>query len=92
MLAKTPYSGVGVIMRTYGRDDTVIFTVASELTKGNLRIVLLDDAGQLIHDFAIGGEDSVTVTGALDRTYEIRIAGESAEFRIKASRTMVYAD
>ncbi len=92
VLAKTPYSGVGVIMRTYGRDDTVIFTVASELTKGNLRIVLLDDAGQLIHDFAIGGEDSVTVTGALDRTYEIRIAGESAEFRIKASHTMVYAD
>ena len=45
-----------------------------------------------VHDFAIGGEDSVTVTGALDRTYEIRIAGESAEFRIKASRTMVYAD
>ena len=70
VLAKTPYSGVGVIMRTYGRDDTVIFTVASELTKGNLRIVLLDDAGQLIHG----------------------IAGESAEFRIKASRTMVYAD
>ena len=92
VMAKTPYSGVGVIMRTYGRDDTINFTVTSELTKGNLRIVLLDEDMQIIHDFALGGEDSFTVTGALGKVYEIRIAGESAEFTIEASRVMTYAE
>ncbi|MGN0988728.1 MAG: hypothetical protein ACI4N6_00285 [Eubacteriales bacterium] len=90
--AKTPYSGVSVIMRTYGRSDTIQFFVNSELTTGNLRIVLLDEHRQIIYDFAVGKDDSYTVTDALDKVYEIRIAGESAEFDITASRVMTYVD
>lgn len=85
--AKTPFSGVGIVQITYGKSDTIVFTVTSQLTSGNLRIVLLDyDNLTILHDFAVNTTDTFTLTNANGGEYDLRIAGESAEFSLSVSR------
>ena len=87
MMTDTVFSGVEVLQATYGKSDKITFTVTSELTKGNLRIVLIDyKTLTILYDFEVGTTDSFTVTDALDKEYEIRAAGESAIFDITTLR------
>ena len=86
--AQTPFSGVEVLQATYGKSDTITFTVTSKLTEGNLRIVLFDYKNRaILYDFEVGTTDSFTVTNASEEEYEIRVAGESAIFDITTLRT-----
>ncbi len=87
--AESPMSGVSIIQRTYGKEETVVFSVDCKRTKGNLRIVLLDEDSNIIHDFDISGESEYKVENAKGKAYEIRAVGESAEFEISASREFV---
>ena len=87
--ALSPFSGVAVLQVTYGKEDTVIFTVECERSQGNLRIVLLDENFHIIHDFDVSETSDYTVIDAKDKTFQIRVAGESAKFEIKVSREFV---
>ena len=85
--ARTPLSGVVGAQITYGKTDTISFTVTSELSKGNLRIVLIDRQDySIVHDFNVNGTETFELTNALDREYEIRIAGESTIFKVSVDR------
>ena len=84
--ASTPLSGVSLLQITYGTADTVTFTVDCHRTKGNVRIVLLDEQLNIIHDFSITETSAYTVDDAKGREFEIRVAGESAEFTVDVSR------
>lgn len=85
-IARSPLSGVALLQATYGKEDTIVFTVECNRTKGNLRIVLLDEELNIIHDFDINGTSQFTVNNAKGKEFEIRVAGESAEFVINVSR------
>ena len=86
--AQTHFSGVEVLQATYGKSDTITFTVTSKLTEGNLRIVLIDYKNRaILYDFEVGTTDSFTVTNSSEEEYEIRVAGESAIFDITTLRT-----
>jgi len=87
--AASSFSGVVPIQTTYGKEDTIKFTVECERTEGNLRIVLLDNDLNIIHDFDIEGQSSFEVTNAKGKTFEIRAAGESALFTITATREFI---
>jgi hypothetical protein len=84
--AVTPLSGVALLQLTYGKEDTVTFTVECTRTKGNVRIVLLDENLTIIHDFNIMETSRYTVHNAKGKEFEIRVAGESAEFTVQVSR------
>ena len=84
--AETPLSGVALLQMTYGKEDVILFTVECNRTSGNLRIVLLDESLNIVHDFDVSEKSTYRLSGAKDKSYEIRIAGESAEFEIKVSR------
>ncbi len=85
-VATSPLSGVSYIQVTYGLEDSITFTVESERTAGNLRIVLLDENYNIIHDFDIDGESQYTVNNAKGKEFEIRVAGEEAKFVLKVTR------
>ena len=84
--AATPLSGVALLQSTYGTAETITFTVECTRTKGNVRIVLLDENFDIIHDFSVTEKSSYTVNNAKGKEFEIRVAGESAEFTINVSR------
>ena len=84
--AATPLSGVSLLQLTYGTAETITFTVECARTKGNVRIVLLDENLDIIHDFSVTEKSSYTVNNAKGKEFEIRVAGESAEFTINVSR------
>ena len=84
--AATPLSGVSLLQLTYGTTETITFTVECARTKGNVRIVLLDENLDIIHDFSVTEKSSYTVNNAKGKEFEIRVAGESAEFTINVSR------
>jgi len=56
--AGSEFSGVAVLQKTYGKSEKITFAVNCERTKGNMRVVLVDDKLNVIHDFAVG-ESSV---------------------------------
>ena len=85
--ALTAFSGVALLQATYGKEDKVKFTVTCARSAGNLRIVLIDEQGKIIHDFATEGTSELELTGALGKEYEIRVAGESAKFNVTVERT-----
>ena len=84
--AQTPLSGVSLLQMTYGKEDTIVFTVECQRTAGNVRIVLLDENLNIIHDFDVDKKSQHTVEDANGKTFEIRVAGESAEFTVTVSR------
>ena len=84
--AATPLSGVSLLQLTYGTSETITFTVECARTKGNVRIVLLDENLDIIHDFSVTEKSSYTVNNAKGKEFEIRVAGESAEFNVTISR------
>ena len=87
--AVSPMSGVALLQMTYGMEDTIVFTVESLRTEGNLRIFLMDGDRNVICDFDTEGKSSYTVHDAKGKTFEIRAAGESAKFVIKTSREFI---
>ena len=51
-----------------------------------MRIVLLDENLNIVHDFSVTEKSSYTVNDAKGKEFEIRVAGESAEFSVNISR------
>ena len=87
MTANTPFSGVEIIQPTYGKTDTIIFSVSSILTSGNLRIVVIDTTDySIVGEFAINTTDDIEICNAINKIYELRVAGESAIFSIDVTR------
>jgi hypothetical protein len=85
--AQAEFSGVTVLQKTYGITERITFEVTCERTKGNMRVVLVDGNMNIIHDFSLGESSAFTLENAKGKTYEIRIACESAEFNVTAERT-----
>lgn len=86
--ANSSFSGVGSIQSTFGKTEVIVWNVTSKLESGNLRIVLVDlETKRIIYDFKINEEDQFVLNNAIEGKYEIRVAGESAEFSITVSRS-----
>ncbi|MBQ8449209.1 MAG: hypothetical protein IJX27_09820 [Clostridia bacterium] len=85
--ASTPFSGVTVLQKTRCEAEKVTFTVNCERAKGNMRLLLVDEKMNILHDFTVGENSVYELKGAKGKTYELRIAGESAEFTVTAERT-----
>ena len=85
--ASSPFSGVGIIQLTYGKSDKVRFTVNAKLSAGNLKVYLfcLTDL-TIVHEFKIGEKSSYLLENAKDKEFELRVAGESAEYEIEVNR------
>jgi hypothetical protein len=84
--AKDSFSGVAVLQKTFCEADRVTFMVKCERVSGNLRVVLLDENRSIVHDFTIGESSVFTVENASGKRFELRVAGESAEFTVTSER------
>lgn len=84
--AKTDFSGVAILQRTECETEKVTFTVNCERMAGNLRVVLIDENMRIVHDFPIGESSSFTVERAKGKSFELRVAGESAVFTVTSER------
>ena len=85
--AAAEFSGVAVLQKTYGKEDKLTFTVNCERTKGNMRVVLVDKNLNVIHEFDLGESSVYELANAKGKSYEIRIACESAEFNVTVERS-----
>ena len=90
--AASDFSGVAVLQFTYGKTDHVRFSVTPTHNSGNMRIVLIDEEGEILHDFPIDSPSSFEVTGALGKRYQVRVAGESAQFHVVTERAFIEED
>ncbi len=84
--ASTPASGILIQQITYGKTDTIRFTVEPELQQGNLRIVLLDENYKILYDFSTRQTSSVEITDAAGKEFQVRAIGEAALFELKTTR------
>ena len=85
--ANSLFSGVDYAQATYGKTNSISFSVTSVLTEGNLAIFLIDlDSMAIIHKFEVNTTETLELENTLDGKYEIRIAGESAKFDITVLR------
>lgn len=80
--AGAEFSGVAVLAKIACETESATITVNCKRTKGNVRIVLLDEKMNIVHDFAVGESSAFTLEGVKGKSYEVRIAGESAEFNV----------
>ena len=85
----TTFSGTAVLQVTYGKTNLIEFAVECERTEGNLRIVLLNENYEIIHDFSIEEASSFIVENASGKTYQIRVTGESAKFTVDVAREFI---
>ena len=87
---QSAFSGVGSIQITYGKSNQISFTVTSELTSGNLRIVLLNlNSLSILHDFEVNTTETFLLENASEGEYEIRFAGESAICDVSVMREFI---
>ncbi len=83
----TPVSGVDITQSTFGKTDSITFTVNVSVTEGNARVYLYCyDTASIWHDFVINGTESFTATGCLGKEFDIRVAGESAMYKVEIER------
>lgn len=76
------FSGVSIIKNIpYAVGEKLIIRSDIDLDKGNFRVVLIQ-GDKILCDIPLG-EDKTTVIENSTRDYEIRIAGESAEFELE---------
>ncbi len=87
--ALSDFSGVTVLQFTYGKTDRIKFSVTPTHNAGNMRIVLIDEEGEILYDFPIDSPSSFEVTGAMGKRYQVRVAGESAQFEVVTERTFL---
>ena len=86
----SPVSGVNITQTTFGKTDTVVFTVTSTVTEGNARVYLYCYETETIwHDFLINGTESFTATGCMGKEFDIRVAGESAMYLVEITREFI---
>lgn len=84
----TPVSGVVITQSTYGKTDSITFTVTSSVTEGNVRVYLYCyDTASIWHDFLINGTETFTAVGCLCKEFDIRVACESAMYKVEMERT-----
>lgn len=85
------FSGVTVLENIpYAVGERLIIKSDIELEKGNLRVVLIQ-SGVIIKDIP-KGEDQTTIIEESRRDYELRLAGESAEFELEIEYEIVEYD
>ncbi len=85
-LKNGPASGVCVVQETYGKQDTVTFTVTCTHKSGNLELFLMDaNTKTILHEIPINQENTYTVTNFTGRVVQLRVACESAEFDLEVS-------
>ena len=86
----SPVSGVDITQTTFGKTDTIVFTVTSTVTEGNARVYLYCyETESIWHDFVINGTESFTATGCMGKEFDIRVAGESAMYSVEMTREFV---
>lgn len=74
-------SGVLALYEDRLRGEDFRIVVSSEFTKGNARLVLvLND--EIVHEFALHGEDQVFMLKDVTGDISLKVAGESTGFRI----------
>lgn len=74
------FSGVKELLSKSVNNETLTFSINCSVTSGNFRGVIVKD-GEIIQDFDINGESVVSFPDATG-TYIVKVAGESAKFRI----------
>ncbi len=85
------FSGVTILEKIpYAVGERLIIKSDIDLENGNLRVVLIQN-GVIIEDIPIGN-DKVTIIEDSRRDYELRLAGESAEFELEIEYEVVEYD
>lgn len=82
------FSGIKIIQATKTDSDTLTLKFSTERQSGNLEIVVIVDGEYYCHVDATGTQ-SVTLAGVSGKTILVKVAGESAQFKITVDRVFV---
>ena len=82
------FSGVDVLQSTKTDKANLVLTLTSSIEAGNLEIVILVD-GEYYCNVKTNQTEDVTLENVKNKTVLVKIAGESADFRIQVERKYV---
>ena len=80
------FSGVYLCNVYQGTGKNVTYTVYTQLSKGNLRIVITNSNGEILKDIPVDGNGSITFRAEKEQLYFLKYVGESAEVVIEMER------
>lgn len=80
-------SGLILCNAYLGTGKQVTYTVTSQVTKGNLKIVITDEVGRILYELPLDQESSISFVGENKKLYYLKFAGESAKFEATIVRT-----
>lgn len=80
-ISASKFSGIYTIETVDLSSGTLVFSIESELTSGNFRIVIVKD-GSIVEDAELNKTDTIEITNANGK-YILKIVGESAKFSVK---------
>lgn len=69
-------------------EQRVTYKVSSQVTSGNMRIVIAEDGGKFLHDIPIDEKHELTFETAKNKIYYLKVAAEDSEFEITVERSV----
>ena len=82
-------SGIYILNAYLGTGATVQYTIESQVSAGNLRIVITNEHNQILYDVPIDEKATVSFDAAKDATYYVKLIGESAKVSLELWRRTV---
>lgn len=80
-ISASKFSGIYTIDTIDVSSGTLVFSIESELTAGNFRIVIVKD-GSIVDDAELNKTDTIEIVNANGK-YVLKVVGESAKFSVK---------
>ncbi len=62
--------------------EQLIISLTTELTSGNMEVILMDPDGNIEHEFLLNTTDSISLSNTTIGYYYVIMGGESAEFEL----------
>ena len=79
-------SGIYVGNAYLGKGGTVSYVIESRVSEGNFKIVITDETNKILYDIPIDQRYEISFVADLDKTYYVKLVGESAKIKVEIWR------
>lgn len=82
-------SGVYILNAYLGNGGVVQYTIDSQVSEGNMRIVITDQDNRILYDVPIDEKATISFEAEKDAEYYVKLVGESAKVSLEMWRSTV---
>ena len=81
-------SGIYICNSYLGNGSEVTYHITSEISSGNMRIIITDEMNKVLYEIPIDSEKTVTFVAENNKLYHVKFIAESAKLHVTVSRTV----